>query len=100
MKKSFKTIRESASFTGTRLNEASVSKSDVRYFNYPKVEFRSTPYAADAHDLLLKKMGWKLGDNMFMQLGSTIRFNDYKIKEKEAVAAFKKSTGVDLNKIR
>lgn len=99
MKKTFKEFRESATSTGTELTEASISKYDVRYFSYPKVEFKSTTYAADAHDLILKKMKWKLGDNKLSQSGSTIRFNDYKIKEKEAVAAFKKSTGVDLNKL-
>lgn len=98
MKKTFKEFRESATSAGTELTEA-LSKYDVRYFNYPKVEFKGTANANDAYQQLLKGMKWKLSDNYVEQRGSTMRFNDYKIKEKEAVAAFKKSTGIDLNKL-
>lgn len=95
MKKTFKEFRES---TDNALNEA-ISKYDIRYFNYPKVEFKGTANARDAHEQLMKSAGYKLSDNMVDQRGSTMRFNDYKIKEKEAVAVFKKATGIDLNKL-
>jgi hypothetical protein len=95
MKKTFKEFRESADNVITE----AISKYDIRYFNYPKVEFKGTANANDAYQQLLKGMKWKLSDNMVEQRGSTMRFNDYKIKEKEAVDAFKKSTGIDLNKL-
>ena len=95
MKKTFKEFRESADNV---INEA-LSKYDIRYFNYPKVEFKGTANANDAYQKLLKANKWKLSDNMVDQRGSTMRFNDYKIKEKEAVDAFKKATGIDLNKL-
>jgi hypothetical protein len=95
MKKTFKEFRESADNVITE----AISKYDIRYFNYPKVEFKGTTNANDAYQQLLKGMKWKLSDNMVEQRGSTMRFNDYKIKEKEAVAAFKKATGIDLNKL-
>ena len=80
------------------LSEA-LSKYDIRYFNWPKVEFKGTANANDAYQQLLKGMKWKLSDNYVEQRGSTMRFNDYKIKEKESVAAFKKATGIDLNRL-
>ena len=97
MKKTFKEFRES---TDNAINEAyTISKYDIRYFNYPKVEFKGTANARVAHEQLMKSAGYKLSDNMVDQRGSTMRFNDYKIKEKEAVAVFKKATGIDLNKL-
>ena len=106
-KESVAAFKKATGIDLNRLNESTdvedlseaLSKYDIRYFNWPKVEFKGTANANDAYKQLLKGMKWKSYDDMVNQRGSTMRFNDYKIKEKESVAAFKKATGIDLNRL-
>ena len=88
--KTFKEIR----------NITEVSKYDIRDFNWPTVKFTSSSYANDAVNAFEKKLRWKPDDSWFSQNGSKIEFSTYKLKENEAIAAFKKALNIDLTKIR
>ena len=77
-----------------------VSKYDIRNYSWPDIEFTSSSYARDIPDMMHKK-GYRTYDNWVDQSGETVTFNTMKWKnEKEALVAFKKATGIDLNRIR
>jgi hypothetical protein len=77
-----------------------VSKYDINDYRWPEIKFNSSSYANDAASALEKKMNWKSYDNWFDINGDKLEFSTYKLKEPEAIVAFKKATGIDLKRIR
>lgn len=82
----------------TEINEA-LSKYDINNYRWPEVKFKSSSYANDAASALEKKLNWKSYDNWFDINGDKLEFSTYKLKEPEALVAFKKATGIDLKRI-
>ena len=80
------------------INEA-LSKYDINNYRWPEVKFKSSSYANDAASALEKKLNWKSYDNWFDINGDKLEFSTYKLKEPEALVAFKKATGIDLKRI-